>query len=60
MKKPLLYFELLVNIIKCVCLLGNEDLVNLLIQHGSDVNIKNTKDGSTPLHVAAWNGSLLI
>ena len=33
-------------------------MAKLLIQKGADVNLKNTKDGLTPLMVAAYNGDM--
>ncbi|KAK7110809.1 NF-kappa-B inhibitor beta-like [Littorina saxatilis] len=33
-------------------LLGNPDLVTLLLKHGTDVNVKDGKSGRTPLHFA--------
>jgi serine/threonine-protein phosphatase 6 regulatory ankyrin repeat subunit B len=34
------------------------DVMELLIEHDADVNIKNTEDGGTLLHAAAYNGWL--
>jgi len=36
-------------------LLGQDQMAELLIQHGANVNSKN-RDGATPLHVAAFLG----
>ena len=36
---------------------GQLECCEFLINHGANVNEKD-KDGSTPLHLAAWNGKL--
>ena len=35
---------------------GRNDIVELLITKGADVNAKFDDDGSTPLHLSAWRG----
>ena len=35
---------------------GRNDIVELLIAKGADVNAKFDDDGSTPLHLSAWRG----
>lgn len=39
--------------------LGNDKLAELLIKNGADVNITKKGGLSTPLHMAALNGSIL-
>ncbi|VUC26120.1 unnamed protein product [Clonostachys rosea] len=36
--------------------LGNREAVEALIRGGANINIKDGKDGMTPLMLAAWNG----
>jgi hypothetical protein len=40
-----------------VCLKGNLDFVELLIQYGADINMQNTVAGKTPLHLAVEEGN---
>ena len=41
-----------------ICRLGDTDAIDFLINHGADVNAKDSKDGNTPLHIACSKGKL--
>ena len=41
------------------CREGQSDIANLLIEHGANVNVKDS-DGMTPLHAACYANSLMI
>ena len=40
--------------------LGNLAIVNLLLENGAKINIKDSEYGETPLHKAVWNGNVEI
>lgn len=49
----------ILSIVLSLAFLGNDKLAELLIKNGADVNITKKGGLSTPLHMAALNGSIL-